>query len=229
MRPLELTTTGSISLEERCAEIKSRVNELRRPGLWQWFRRLSLEHQRTVFGAGTHRFRLNPPVTESELDSFERRNGVDLPADYRAFFARVGNGGAGPYYGIHSLEQQHDLFSRDERARWMSAECPLNERLPAAWPDWLISAGGVDWEDRWERDEWHPYQGTLVLCDVGCAYYFVLLLSGRDKGRVCGISPDLEPPLFPPQRTFLRWYEAWLDAVYWGRAELFEDGTSFLR
>src|SRR5207248_1740602 len=58
------------------------------------------DHDGIVFGSLAHRYRLNSPLREPELKVFERSQGVTLPADYRYFITQIGNGGAGPYYGI---------------------------------------------------------------------------------------------------------------------------------
>jgi len=56
-----------------------------------------------VFGAGEHEFKLNPPRSEAEVTAFEAKHGIRLPGDYRQFIAEIGNGGAGPYYGVSQL------------------------------------------------------------------------------------------------------------------------------
>ena len=60
-----------------------------------------------AFGADEHRFEMNPCLTEQEVKAFEVEHGVLLPEDYRYFITAVGNGGAGPYYGIARLELAH--------------------------------------------------------------------------------------------------------------------------
>jgi hypothetical protein len=58
----------------------------------------------TRFGALTHRYRLGPPLTEPELQSHERRLGVSIPTEYRRFLTEIGHGGAGPFYGLFTLD-----------------------------------------------------------------------------------------------------------------------------
>src|SRR5262245_46434372 len=53
--------------------------------------------------AKSHRYVLNPPLTEKEVRAFEAAHGIALPTDYRDFLINVGNGGAGPEYGIFKL------------------------------------------------------------------------------------------------------------------------------
>jgi hypothetical protein len=81
----------------------------------------------TVFGAAsTHQWRLRPPASAAEVNKFEKRFGVALPDDYREFLCSVGNGGAGPQYGLFPL----GVFSeQSERADNLIGE--LSEPFPA--------------------------------------------------------------------------------------------------
>lgn len=55
------------------------------------------------FGADDHKYRLKPPASEETIAAFETRFGIFLPEGYRNFLLWVGNGGAGPFYGLYSL------------------------------------------------------------------------------------------------------------------------------
>ena len=46
-----------------------------------------------VFGAGNHRYEINPPVTPSDMDAFETNYGGQLPDCYKSFLLKIGNGG----------------------------------------------------------------------------------------------------------------------------------------
>src|SRR5436190_3748213 len=58
-----------------------------------------------VFGAATHGFCLHPPCSEAEIEAVEARAGIRLPEDYRRFLLGAGNGGAGPGYGMMTLQR----------------------------------------------------------------------------------------------------------------------------
>lgn len=58
-----------------------------------------------VFGASSHKYRLKSPASETAVQEFERNHGIRLPEEYRNFLMLVGNGGAGPYYGIYGLDE----------------------------------------------------------------------------------------------------------------------------
>ena len=53
-----------------------------------------------VFGAAAHRHEFNPPLSEEALTGIEGRYQITLLSDYRAFLREIGNGGAGPGYGL---------------------------------------------------------------------------------------------------------------------------------
>jgi SMI1/KNR4 family protein SUKH-1 len=91
------------------AEIAGRLDFLRRtdPGF-------------TRFGCEEHRYLLNEPLTESEVTGFEDRYGVSLPEEYRAFLLQVGDGGAGPFYGIFRLDRSFAAWY----LRWLSEPGP---------------------------------------------------------------------------------------------------------
>ncbi|MFM2060427.1 MAG: hypothetical protein RLZZ507_97 [Cyanobacteriota bacterium] len=58
-----------------------------------------------VFGSQKHKYRLNPCLTKAEIIAFEERYQIKLPEDYRDFLMYVGNGGAGPHYGLFPLAE----------------------------------------------------------------------------------------------------------------------------
>ena len=61
-----------------------------------------------VFGAESHRFELNPAVRKSIVTNFESKYRIELPEDYRRFITELGNGGAGPYYGVFKFREMED-------------------------------------------------------------------------------------------------------------------------
>ena len=65
--------------------------------------------EQKYFGADLHKYRWNPPASPEEVEAFEQKIGVSLPEEYRNFLLQAGNGGAGPFCGLFSLEQVEKL------------------------------------------------------------------------------------------------------------------------
>ena len=56
-------------------------------------------------------------MTSDQIARFERDYKVDLPKEYVAFLTTIGNGGAGPFYGINTLENSRiNIFDNTEDA-----------------------------------------------------------------------------------------------------------------
>ncbi len=183
-------------------------------------RKLRIVRQRPALGARGHHahgYFLNPPVPEPIVASFERQHRVELPPEYRAFLTRMGNGGAGPFFGMLPLERWSialDAFLEGASPDGMLARpCPLKDGRTRV--DWLELIEGRT--SRLDPAAWHPYQGALAVCYEGGTYYALLVLTGELRGRVCNVDLEMQPPKFSPQANFLDWYEAWLDEVLSGR------------
>lgn len=89
---------GDCSVTDRLQLIASKLSELTR-----------VDKNFKVFGAERHRYELRPVASEHELAAFESRFHISLPMGYRTFLLQLGNGGAGPYYGLEPLKNA--LFS----------------------------------------------------------------------------------------------------------------------
>ena len=67
------------------------------------------------FGAAGHRYLLNAPLTDARISTIEAAASITLPAAYRRHILLVGDGGAGPGYGLLPLEHpaQRAMLSGD--------------------------------------------------------------------------------------------------------------------
>jgi hypothetical protein len=166
-----------------------------------------------VFGAQAHRYQLNACLSEKQVANFEQQYKITLPEDYRSFLLHVGNGGlgryggAGPCYGILSLEKSLATI-KSFGLNFLSEPFPLKEsdaldcirKRNRELPFYLI----------YEDD---PLCGSLPICHQGCGWMYVLVVSGGQKGKIW-ISGDGWCPLYyeDNQIDFLTWYEDWLDS-----------------
>ena len=189
-----------------------------------------------VFGSETHGFKLNAPLTEEAVTQFESGHGVRLPEDYRGFLIRVGNGGAGPAYGMFRLLEMDDGHGT---CRWrenngfvgiLSQPFPHTE----AWNDLtnkphfeeadIVNEADEDEKmakiDAWEENHyWNSrhVNGAIPICHLGCAIRQWLVITGDEAGHVWNDQRVGEKGLSPVQFgvhkrvSFLQWYRSWLE------------------
>lgn len=162
----------------------------------------------TAFGAKEHRYRLRPPLPESVVVAFEAEHGVALPESYRRFIVGLGDGGAGPSYGLLPLADAYAEVS-DSFAGHLAAPSPF---VPGTLygPDWWAGFWGPD-------DRPDPQQGTLAIGYHGCTSYTLLVVSGPGRGRLVNVDLNgVPPPYVVEDEDFLSWYERWLDELVAG-------------
>lgn len=184
-----------------------------------------------IFGAETHGFRLNPRLSQKDALAFEQQHKIALPADYRQFLRDVGNGGAGPFYGVFPLGQIDD---RTGFQRWGENDGlvgTLSEPFPfeEAWNDLSsMPSSELETEDEAEYEEqmesfekkyWSEalLNGAIPICHEGCALRIWLVVTGIQAGYLWedrrsehnGLHPVMLADGSPA--TFTGWYQQWLD------------------
>ena len=150
--------------------------------------------------------RLNPPASLQAIEAFEAQHGISLPSDYRAFILTFGDGGDGPpSYGL----------------------LPLGVTDPACVPEWFASgyAGLLAqpfplrsswvWEGEPEGSALEQRlatlrHGSLCLGTDGCGLFWLLVVSGPERGQIWQLADVGITPL-APRLTFLPWYTYWLN------------------
>lgn len=150
------------------------------------------------FGAQNHKYQWNPPASLKEIEEFEQETGISLPDGYRNFLLQAGNGGAGPFYGLFSLEQVKGWLS------WQVEPGETPYLVPGIDPDSLKDLGDRDHD--WRR-------GCIPIESQGDTYFTYLLVAGPDRGRVVYIEYERSWIFFPREPDFLSWYIRWLREV----------------
>jgi len=187
-----------------------------------------------VFGADSHCFELNPPLASKAVDEFELRHGIGLPVDYRRFLLEVGDGGAGPSYGVFPLGFMDDNWGMKTWSEGDGFVGVLREPFPhdAPWNDLsglpadeLAKTNPDEYErhlEKFDQRYWNPalMNGAFPLCHMGCALRVWLVVSGGEAGflwrdgraELSGLSPIVLKD--GTRATFLSWYLEWLDGCF---------------
>jgi len=191
-----------------------------------------------VFGASSHEYKLNVPLTEMEVQSVEVKYRFSLPKDYRWFVTTIGNGGAGPFYGLFPLGMNDDGF---DLASWETVglvgalDQPFKHakawNLPTSFWEGEPDPGEditekeeaklwEAWDEKLESEYWDlsVMQGAIPICHEGCALRDWLVVTGPLAGNIWremrvdngGIAPLTNPDGTP--MTFSAWYVDWLDS-----------------
>ncbi|MHC5933720.1 SMI1/KNR4 family protein [Nostoc sp.] len=191
-----------------------------------------------VFGSESHEYQFKPCLSNKDIQVFESRYNITLPSEYRNFLLEIGNGGAGPGYGLSGLLgiEHEDVIPEklyQENYEILSKPFPLTE----AWNDLDLivknNRGFVANSDAYFDDKF--IQGTLTITNYGCGIYAMLVITGEQSGKIWiddrtndnGIYPaslsfchafhDTDPDDFHQDSdeeqplSFYDWYEDWLN------------------
>jgi len=186
-----------------------------------------------VFDAESHRFLVNLPLSEAAVEAFEREHRVSLPSDYRRFLTEIGNGGAGPFYGVFPLGVMDDNFGlrtwseNDGTVGVLSEPFPYEKEwndLSGQPNDALLETDEAEYNRRLELfsdSYWcsSHVNGAIPICHEGCALRVWLVLNGSQAGclwrdlrsEFAGLKPIQTADGSPA--TFASWYGEWLGNV----------------
>lgn len=183
-----------------------------------------------IFGAGEHRFKLNEPLRDDEVQRFENLHRIQLPPEYRYFISSIGNGGAGPFYGIFPLGFMDFMFGTIPWPEEEGFVGILSEPFPHMdeWNDLSsnpdengLKSDAPEYDalvEEFEKRYWNGsvMNGAIPICHAGCSLRIWLVVTGDQAGSLwfdkradlAGVMPvtwDDGSPL-----TFDVWYEDWL-------------------
>src|SRR5262249_43517544 len=131
--------------------------------------------KRAVFGGDRHEYKLRPRLDEAKIVEFEGRYSLRLPDDYRRFLMQVGNGGAGPYCGIHGLDELCE--TREDYWNDLSKPFPYRHQWEGP-PDLLKAIKEAEADESGDEDRrgelideyWRQASrdGSINICEYGC-------------------------------------------------------------
>lgn len=163
--------------------------------------------ERKVFGASSHQYKLNPVLPLEEVQAYQEKYHVELPSEYVFFITEVGNGGAGPYYGIYPLNIDKPGIE-NVGAPFITSHLTENQ-----WVGKLQPICGEDKEncsdELYEQIEAEIQQGTYAVSTQGCTYESIAVASGPEANRIfyIDIGWNYENVPYDTGMTFLEWYE----------------------
>lgn len=170
-----------------------------------------------IFGAEKHKYQLNNPASLDRINDFEVKYQIKLPKEYRFFLSQVGDGGAGPYYGIYSLQKMeehtncyHSLLHSKQN------DVFIDEQLTTEKWDHLIEQ-----MDESETDEEYDQliekvaSGAIIIGTMGCSYDILLMYKGSEAGNIVYIDWNMmkggKPHL--TKMRFLEWYGTYFKEI----------------
>jgi hypothetical protein len=146
-----------------------------------------LDARRVVFGSSQHKYAFAAPLSEQSVLEYEAWHGVSLPLEYRAFITGIGNGGAGPFYGVLPLPSKPS----DLRRPW-----PYSQRHEV-----------LD-----EELDLEP-PGAITIAEYGCGIFVLLVVKGVHAGEIWWDARHEEAgfdPILARDGTRLRFDTWWL-------------------
>ena len=170
-------TAAPLTTEQQIAELGQLVEHLK-----------AADRTFRVFGSDRHRYLFGAVLSAARVSAFESAHRVHLPADYRCFLTTVGNGGAGPYYGLERL----GAFDRD-----LSTPFPF--------------AGATEpLTDAKQHCHGYAFPGILEFCHQDCANYSYLVVNGAAFGTIWKGRPE-DDDFRPTGLSFHTWYRRWAE------------------
>ncbi|MBS2022658.1 MAG: SMI1/KNR4 family protein [Deltaproteobacteria bacterium] len=152
----------------------------------------------SLFGASAHRYELGAPLSPARLAAVEQALGTRLPDDYREFITTVAASGAGPGYGLVTVDHPAQLH---EAAR-KDFVVPVTSTVTGAG---ITSVGHSDYTPNQE--------GMILLADHGCTKLSFLVVRGEDVGAVYYDLRSLDEGFVRGFDSFSEWYSAWSDEI----------------
>jgi len=170
------------------------------------------------FGSKRHKYCLNQVISEATVREFEEKYAIRLPDDYRWFITKVGNGGAGPDYGLERFE--HGIFACldfDNEEEYIDPSKPfeLTEPWNMPYDASLDDDEREKYEDEYFSDKW--VNGVLRICNRGCGMSVLLVVNGPEHGTLWVDDRCSDYGIYPIDKRrktyFWDWYGGWLNRV----------------
>lgn len=186
-----------------------------------------LDTEFRLMGSDSHRYQFAPVAALSSVRDFENRHNIRLPAAYVEFLTQVGNGGAGPDFGLYSLEELefYNYYVHSGRTVPYSSvreeqdfytisykhdEIPVlldSGLTEAKWNSVCAELDELSYHKREEeylQKRHRIYNGTLKIVNSFDSSATMLICGGDMCGEMAELSDDLTMPHYHGQ-SFENW------------------------
>lgn len=169
-----------------------------------------VDREYKIFGSSKHQYKYNPPISLEKVREFERKYNVILPEIYVEFLTTIGNGGAGPYYGLYSLE----YIDSDRNRGWDFSFDNTNNVIikpgltKELWNEYVTKLENEENDEKYEEIIAELTNGIIVIGTQGCTGDHILLCKGEYSGQVAYIDWNLLED-YPPHFTGMN-FDEWM-------------------
>ncbi len=182
-------------------------------------RRMDLKLE--INGVSEHQYKLNPPVDLKFVHAIEKKYHFQFPEDYVQFITEVGDGGAGPGYGLFSFKfynaeakSARDVKLRDVYLHGLSRDPHLLPLEPDFLDDFCVAKDEYQQNPEkylratgYNKDTYVPY-GFFHLGTYGCGRDYGVITFGERRGQI--VIHDLEGAFELEADNFQAFYQDWL-------------------
>lgn len=178
-----------------------------------------------LFGTKKHKYRLNPSISVSFVRALEEKYEFSLPDDYFRFITEIGDGGAGPDYGIEPFadlvkkrknqyaEEYQEAYRNSLKNSFSPRPMQIDEFEEFAIgtkEDYLQNPNRYFIYEKSDGERCH-LDGFYVLGTQGCQWDFGLVTTGEMCGKV--FVTDNEGAYCLEANSFEEFYQNWLDRI----------------
>lgn len=132
-----------------------------------------------------------PPVSIETIRDFETINNIELPEELIAFYTTICNGCI-----------MLDGFELLPISKWRFDKEKVSKKF--------IFIKPVIWENENNFNTDEIYNGNIELIDIGDCQTWNIIVSGKEKSKMWFFT-DVGMQPAAPSKSFLEWYEYWLD------------------
>ncbi|PAX52673.1 SMI1/KNR4 family protein [Brunnivagina elsteri] len=197
------------------------------------FKLIDLDKGFEVFGAESHKYTINPCLSEGEIQEFESNFQVKLPYEFRNFVLKIANGIVGPGYGFLGLNIDNLMELKSSESDFFAQSFCLQDEWNDL--DLLQESNGSKASAYFDQKF---IQGSIAIAEYGCGIQARLVISGEERGNIwiddrtneggiypltshCAAffhdDPEMDTYMYESVEetkealSFYEWYENWLN------------------